>query len=65
MEMTKLKFIRLKKGLTQLDVYLRTGIPQWRVSLIERGLQPNKDEAKKIASVLEGNAQELFSKMEV
>ena len=43
---------RLKLGITQIDLWTRTGIPQWRISLIERGVPPNPDERRKLAKAL-------------
>lgn len=36
--LSPLKLARLERGLTQLDVYLLTGISSPRISLAERGL---------------------------
>jgi transcriptional regulator with XRE-family HTH domain len=43
---------RLKRGLRQQDVWAQTGIPQWRISLIENGMTPRPDERKILAKVL-------------
>jgi transcriptional regulator with XRE-family HTH domain len=43
---------RLKRGLRQQDLWVETGIPQWRISLIENGMTPRPDERKKLADVL-------------
>ncbi len=57
MEMRKARFF---KGLSQYDVAFKTGIPQSRLSLIERGYSnPKENERKKIAKVL--GTQGIFS----
>lgn len=43
---------RLKLGITQIDLWTRTGIPQWRISLIERGVPPKPEERQKLAEAL-------------
>jgi DNA-binding XRE family transcriptional regulator len=60
MTASRLKVERVKLGLTQFDFWKKAEIPQWKVSLIERGLKPTKEEALKIAGVLGQNVQELF-----
>jgi transcriptional regulator with XRE-family HTH domain len=57
---SKMKIERVKKGITQIDLWMRSGIPQWRISLIERGITPKPDEAAKIAEVLSVTEEELF-----
>jgi len=44
---------RLKRGLRQQDLWTQTGIPQWRISLIENGMTPRPDERKILANVLD------------
>lgn len=60
MPVSKLKIERVKLGLTQFDFWKRAEIPQWKVSLIERGLRPSREEALKIAGVLGKPIDELF-----
>ena len=56
-----LKEARFYAGLSQYDIALKTGIPQSRVSLIENNYcKPKADERKKIATILDKNADELF-----
>lgn len=44
---------RFKRGLTQYDLTLKTGIQQSKISLFERGyLKPSDDETRRIAKVL-------------
>jgi DNA-binding XRE family transcriptional regulator len=57
---SKLKVERFKLGLTQFDFWKRAEIPQWKISLIERGLRPSRQEALKIAGVLGQAVNELF-----
>ena len=47
-----MKLERIKQGLRQMDLWMQTGIPQWRISLIERGLPPKPDERRKLAKAL-------------
>jgi len=47
-----IKLERIKLGLSQIDLWMQTGIPQWRISLIERGLPPKPDERRKLAEAL-------------
>ena len=58
--MLQLRIERVKKGLTQCDISMKTGIPQWRLSLLERGIPPLPEEAKKIAETLNADAKILF-----
>ena len=56
----KLKVIRAMKDVSQYDLNLRTGIPQSKISLFERGyLKPNKNEKTAIAKALNVNVDEL------
>ena len=47
-----LRIERIKLGKSQVDLWMQTGIPQWRISLIERGIPPNPDERRKLAEAL-------------
>jgi len=53
------KLCRVTRGLTQANVEKLAGVPQHRISLIERGLAPRKAEAKKLAKLygLESDGQ--------
>jgi transcriptional regulator with XRE-family HTH domain len=55
-----MKLERIRKGKTQTDLWQETGIPQWRISLIERGMPPKADEVRKLAEALRRPADELF-----
>jgi transcriptional regulator with XRE-family HTH domain len=55
-----IKLERIKLGLSQIDLWTQTGIPQWRISLIERGLPPQPNEAAKIASALGVKPEQIF-----
>lgn len=52
MIVTVMKIERVKKGLSQTDLCRESGIPQWRISLIERGIPPKADELKKLSKAL-------------
>ena len=60
--LTKIKFERIKKGLRQTDVAdLTQGVvPQYRLSLIERGITPLPNEAKALADAFNVKPEELF-----
>jgi len=49
---SSMKIERIKKEMSQIDLWMQTGIPQWRISLIERGLPPKPDERRKLAEAL-------------
>lgn len=55
-----MKLHRVKREVSQTDLFLRTGIPQWRISLIERGILPRSEEARKIAKELGADIKKLF-----
>ena len=55
-----MRLARIQKEITQVDLWMRTGIPQWRLSLIERGIVPKPEEAKKISDVLGEKTEEIF-----
>ena len=57
---SNMKIERMKKEITQIDLWMITDIPQWRLSLIERGIHPREDEAIKIAEALEQDVKFLF-----
>jgi len=51
---------RLKREITQIDLWMETGIPQWRLSLIERGIVPREDEKEKIVKALGCEVSDVF-----
>lgn len=55
-----MKMERIRREITQVDLWMKTGIPQWRLSLIERGIPPKQGEAQKIAKALGQDAKKLF-----
>jgi transcriptional regulator with XRE-family HTH domain len=62
MTVSPLRIERIKRGKTQIDLWVQTGIPQWRISLIERGIPPRPDEARKLAEALQVSPVEIFNK---
>ena len=59
--MTNLRTTRILKGFNQYDVALKTGIPQSKISLIERGyVAPKDDEKLRFAKALNCEVQEIF-----
>ena len=61
---SSLRIERIKKEITQIDLWMATGIPQWRISLIERGISPKAEEKKKIAKALNCQVKEIFPQIE-
>jgi len=63
----QLYIVRILKGYSQLDLMLKTGIDQSRLSKIENGyIQPTKMEIRKISKVLGVDGKELeFNKREL
>lgn len=57
---SQMKVDRVRKDFTQTSLGLRSGIPQHRISLIERGLIPDNTEAKRIAKALGAKVRDLF-----
>ena len=55
-----IKLKRVQKEISQTDLFLKTGIPAWRISLIERGIIPQEAEAEKLAHALNAPVNELF-----
>ena len=56
-----LREARFFKGLNQWDISVKTGIPQSKLSLIERGyIDPKEEEKRKIAKVLGCKVTEMF-----
>ena len=59
--MHKLREARLLRELTQMDLRLRTGINQNKISWIERGyVEPRPDEKKRLAEALQLPVEQLF-----
>ena len=56
-----MKIKRIAAGKTQVVLWRETGIHQWRLSLIERGLKPRNEEALKIARALNTKPEVLFT----
>ena len=56
-----LRETRFFKGLNQWDISVKTGIPQSKLSLVERGyIDLREDEKKKIAKVLGCKVADIF-----
>lgn len=56
----QLKIERLKRGWNQMQLCLKSGLPQWRISLLERGVTPKTKEAEILATLFEKSPDELF-----
>jgi len=61
---SQLKIMRVKKEMSQVDLWMRTGVPQWRISLIERGVQPKPEEIRKIVKALDCQTKDLIPNYE-
>ncbi len=63
-ENMNLKLARTKAKMSQLELSIKTQVSQTDLSLIERGLKfPSKNNAKKIADVLQIDVNEIFSEL--
>jgi transcriptional regulator with XRE-family HTH domain len=62
--LSALRLKRLEKGLSQCDLFKKTDIGPWRISLLERGLLPQKDEAEKIAAALNASIKDIFPNLQ-
>jgi len=60
MAATLFKIERVKRELTQAELAARSGIPQHRISLLERGVRPRPNEAKALADTLGVREAEIF-----
>ena len=57
---SEMKIKRIRQGLSQVELGLQTGIPQWRISLIERGIKPGQQEIRKISTALKLSTDDAF-----
>lgn len=48
----ELRMFRAARNMSQTALGEKAGIPQWRVSLIERGVSPTRAEEKALARVI-------------
>ena len=60
MAATPFKIERVKREITQAELAGRSGVPQHRISLLERGVIPRPEEAKALAEAFEMKPEELF-----
>jgi len=60
MTATPFKIERVKRELTQAELAAQSGIPQHRISLLERGVRPRDEEVKALADVFKLEANDLF-----
>ena len=59
--MKNLKIQRVVRGFTQFDVFLKTGVSQCRLSLMENGyVMPKKAEKCRIAKALGCRVEDIF-----
>jgi transcriptional regulator with XRE-family HTH domain len=61
MENMNLRIARTRRKMSQYGLSFKTGISQTRISLMESGFrQPTKEQATRIAEVLEIGIEEIF-----
>lgn len=60
MAATLFKIERIKRELTQAKLAAQSGVPQHRISLLERGVRPRPEEAQALADAFGCEPQELF-----
>jgi len=61
--MLNLKLLRISKGVSQWDLSQKTGIPNYKISLIENGrVQPKQKELEELAKALGSTVAILASK---
>ena len=56
--MSGIKELRIAQELSQRELGKRAGVPQWRISLLERGVKPTKDEFEQLVKVLMNGQRE-------
>jgi transcriptional regulator with XRE-family HTH domain len=61
MAATIFRIERVRRELTQAELAALCGIPQPRISLLERGIRPKPDEVRALADVFRVEPGELFS----
>jgi transcriptional regulator with XRE-family HTH domain len=60
MAATVFRIERVKRELSQNELAALCGIPQPRISLIERGIKPKPDEVRALAAIFQVEPGELF-----
>jgi len=60
MAATPFKLERVKREMTQDQLATLSGIPQHRISLLERGVTPRADEVKALADIFGLTPDKLF-----
>ncbi len=61
-----LRVQRVIRELTQSELATLSGVPQWRLSLLERDLKVAKDnERQRLAAALNANPVDLFAETEL
>jgi transcriptional regulator with XRE-family HTH domain len=55
---TPLRQVRIAAGVSLNEVSRRTGINKGRLSIIERGVPPTEDEARRILAALQAKPEE-------
>lgn len=57
---SRMKIQRTIKGYTLVMLSRSTGAPEWKLSMVENGLDPGNELALKIAEVLECKVEDIF-----
>ena len=63
--MTKLKFLRLKAGMTQEELARKVDVSQSAVALWERGATPLPKYRKKLRAIFKATDEELLGEAEL
>lgn len=56
-----IKIFRVSRDLTQRELALLSGVPHFRISLIERGLEPRPSEREALFKALTGGKRKAAS----
>ena len=61
--MSKLKTWRIERNLSQYELAAATGVPRWRIQLLEGAFrEPEKEEVETLACALGVQPEDLFPK---
>lgn len=57
---SRMKIQRVTKGFTLVMLRRSTNIPEWKLSMIENGLDPGNEDILKICEALECKPEDIF-----
>lgn len=59
--MNKLRFWRLERGLSQIELSAASGVPRWAIQLSEQGLRPLSEQEREVLALVIGvETKKLF-----